>query len=142
MSSSAASLYVRKGKCYVTAMNRSIDGFWFESEPVFVEDGVDLARLSLCIRQALEASRTEVPAPRRDALVSRLPGLAGVKSFGAFMKGAVSVDVSSDGDRIKLTPMRNGGARRGFEFKNEEAVIVEGADGLASTLATAIAAAE
>jgi hypothetical protein len=142
MSSSAASLYVRKGKCYVTALSRSIDGFWFESEPVFVEDGVDLARLSLCIRQALEASRTEVPAPRRDALASRLPALAGVKSFGSFMKGAVSVDVSADGDRIKLTPMRNGGARRGFEFKNEEAVLVEDAEALASGLAMAIAAAE
>ncbi len=142
MSSAAASLYVRKGKCYITAMNRSIDGFWFESEPIFVEDGVELARLSLCIQQALAASHTEVRAPRRSELGSRLPGLAGVKSFGAFMGGAVSVDISSDGERIKLTPMRNCGGRRGFEFKEEEAVFVEGRDALASGLVTALAAAE
>jgi hypothetical protein len=142
MSSAAASLYVRKGRGYITAMNRSVDGFWFESEPIFVEDGADLARLSFCIQQALAASQTELPAPRRGELGSRLPGLAGVKSFGAFMAGAVSVDISSDGERIKLTPMRNCGGRRGFEFKNEEAVIVEDGDGLASGLATALAAAE
>ncbi len=142
MSSAAASLYVRKGKCYITAMNRSVDGFWFESEPVFVEDGVDLARLSFCIQQALAASQTDVPAPPRGELGSRLPSLAGVKSFGAFMGGAVSIDISSDGVRIKLTPMRNCGARRGFEFKNEEAVLVRGGDDLAGGLATALAATE
>jgi hypothetical protein len=142
MSSAAATLYVRDGTCFVTAMDRSIEGFWFESEPVFVENGVDFMVLSSCVQRALAASKTDVPAPRRDKLGSRLPGLAGVKSFGAFMKGAVSVDISSDGEKIKLTPMKNGGARNGFAFKIEESIIVDSVDQLALSLASALAVAE
>ncbi len=55
MSGRLAALHVRKGTCYVTAMNRSADGFWFESGPVFVEDGVDVTTLSVHIQQALAA---------------------------------------------------------------------------------------
>ena len=142
MTSAAVSLYVRNGTCYVTAMDRSADGFWFESETVFVENGVDFVVLSSCIQLALAASKTDAPTPRRGQLGSRLPGLAGVKSFGAFMKGAVSVDISSDGGEIKLTPMRNGGARNGFEFKTGESIIVDSADELAPSIAAALAAAE
>ena len=103
---SAGSL-TRRLKGYVDSVG-GLAGAVFDG--VFVEDGVELARLSLCIQQALAASHTEVRAPRRSELGSRLPGLAGVKSFGALMGGAVSVDISSDGERIKLTPMRNSGA--------------------------------
>jgi hypothetical protein len=142
MSDRLAALYVRRGTCFVTTMNRSADGFWFESEPVFVEDGVDVTVLSARIQQALAASRSNVPTPPRNELGSRLPGLAGVKSYGAFMKGSVRVSILSDGDEIKLTPMRNGGPRKGFEPKSEEVVIVENADSLAISLAAVMAAAE
>jgi hypothetical protein len=142
MSKQLASLYVRRGTCFVTTMNCSADGFWFESDPLFVEDEVDVTVLSGRILQALAASRSNVPSPRRDKLVSRLPGLAGVKSYGAFMKGVVHVSILSDGDEIKLTPTRNRGMSKGFESKSEEVVIVKSADALPLSLANVLQAAE
>jgi hypothetical protein len=142
MNQRAASLYVRKGQAFVTSMSRTMAGFWIESEPLFVEDRADPLVIASCVRLALAASQVDVPTPSRDMLGSRLPALAGVKTYGAFMKGAVSVDISMDDGQIRLIPMRNGGTRKGFQFKNDEVLIVVDDKALADYLALALRSAD
>jgi hypothetical protein len=138
----SASVYVREGTTYVTSQFQTRDGFWIEQEPYFVEEGPTPEVLAERVLEALDASMVDIPTPPRDTIKSRLPGLAGVRSYGLFMKGAITVSVSQDGTGITVTPMKNCGAKRGFEYKDSDALRVEDASKLASILVKALEVAE
>ncbi len=138
----SASLYVRGTLSFVTSESRTEAGFWIEHDPYFVCEDVDSQVLAAQVIEALDASKTGVPTPPRDSLGSRLPELAGVKSFGAFMRGTVSVDVSRDVDGITVIPMRNAGARGGFEFLNDLSCLIDSPASLAQALDKALEQAE
>jgi len=138
----AASIYVRNGVAFVVSASRTTDGFWIEQEPYFMDDNVDPQVLAAQVTEALDASKFDVPTPSSESIASRLPELAGVKSFAIFMRGAVSVDISRDAGGITVTPMRNAGPRAGFEFLGSQSRRIESAADLAEVLAEAIQHAE
>ncbi len=138
----AASVYVREGTTYVTSEFLTRDGFWIEQEPCFVEEGPTPEVLAERVLEALDASMVDIPTPPRDTIKSPLPGLAGVRSYGIFMKGTINVAVSQDGTGITVTPMKNCGAKRGFEFKDSDALRVEDVSKLASILVETLEVAE
>lgn len=115
-------LYVRRGHAYVTPESLTTDGFWVASPPFSKSDSdAPSAELANLLLNALEASRCGVPTPPvSENPFARVLELAGVRSFGTFMKGARAVRLSSDGETVTLTPMRNAGAKGGFEFLEAE----------------------
>ena len=139
----AAMLYARRGQAFVNAESQTVDGFWVGSGPCLVEDLDAPDRISERVLEALAASRLGVPTPSpSEALDTELLQQAGVKSFSAFMNGARAVRITASEQGITVTPMRNGGSRRGFLFKQSEAVFAQAGDELASALVAALDAAE
>ncbi len=139
----AAAVYFRRGQFFIASYSQTTDGFWIETEPYFFGDAVGSAGVAALVLEALEATRLDIPTPPRDSLGSKMPELAGVKTYGTFMRGAVSVDISRDDDgTLTVTPMRNSGARAGFEYIGDKAVVVESADQLAEAIDGALAVAE
>jgi hypothetical protein len=139
----AAALYVRRGRVFVAAFSETVDGFWIETDPRLESDGFEAAEASALLLEALEGSQLGVPTPPRDSIGTKLPALAGVKSFATFMRGAFSVDLSrSDEGTLTVTPMRNDGARGGFVPMVEHQTHLGGADQLADALVNALELAE
>lgn len=114
-------------------------GFWVTNGHFSrVPESAEAIELGLAVNDALDASpgivaydnRTGSPfAPVLSAL--------GLRSYGAFMKGTLSVDVSTDDDDVlTLMPMRNMGPREGFHFGHDEARVIE--DRSAASLGRAV----
>jgi hypothetical protein len=59
-------------------------------------------------------------------LIDPLLKLAGVKSGGAFAKGASSVGLEEDSGAISVVPSRNLGVDEGFKPERERRRLVEG----------------
>lgn len=139
----AAAIYVRRGRVFIVTYSQTVDGFWIEDEPWFQRDEFDPDAAAALLWEALDGTRLGVPTPPRDSLGSMLPELAGVKTYGAFMKGTASVDVSlCEAGSLAVTPMRNGGASAGFEPMVESAIELESEEQLADALVAALEIAE
>ena len=115
---------------------------------LFVIDGDDLGELGQAVQKCLAASREGVPHPDRFTdLFNPILSLAGVKSFGVFMKSAKCVEVELDAAIVTLIPTRNAGVENGFSPLLDKAKTLDSevADrnhytlGLASATALALA---
>lgn len=143
MTDRAAMLYARGGRAFIVPESLTVDGFWVASSPCLVESLDAPDAVADCALRALEASRSGVPTPPpTERLEAELLERAGVKSFGTFMKGALAVRLTAGERGIILTPMRNAGARSGFEFKERAELDVEDMSELVSGIAAALEAAE
>jgi hypothetical protein len=47
---------------------------------------------------------------------------AGVKGWASFVKGTRSCEIADDGTTLTFVPMRNAGARKGFQSLNDSSV--------------------
>jgi len=112
-----ANAYLQKKRVMLHALSRSTDGVWIISSPptsVAATDAVTLGRATL---EVLELSRQQVPHPPLDSftqLAAPLYAEAGVKSWNAFAKSVRCAQISTAGNRINVTPMKNLGAKGGF----------------------------
>jgi hypothetical protein len=52
----------------------------------------------------------------------------GLRSFAGYARGCRHVGVEQHGDRVVVTPSRNGGAREGFVGRADEAVALQSPD--------------
>jgi hypothetical protein len=102
----------------VTAMSRTVDGFWVVTPPHRRLDASSSAgEVGEAVAEALAGSQDGVPNPpvRGGPLpIQPLLDLAGVKSWSTFVKGTVLARVEQERRSITITPLRNLGARDGF----------------------------
>jgi hypothetical protein len=112
----AAAIYERKGKLYVHSSSKTTVGVWIINEPTFAVDKENISDIGRLIKACLAASREGIPHPSSFmGLFNSVLDLAGVKSFGTFIKSAKCVEVeTSDGASVTLIPTRNGGLNEGF----------------------------
>ncbi|MFO0907107.1 MAG: contact-dependent growth inhibition system immunity protein [Isosphaeraceae bacterium] len=109
---------------YIHASSRTTAGMWIATPPFLkvAADG-DVKALGDAILQALNASTDPVPQPTNwSGLIAPLLELAGVKSWGTFMRRAKCLEVGMDGEKLRLTPNRNLGSKEGFEASPSKAV--------------------
>ncbi len=112
----SAACYLRDGKLYLHSSSLAAAGFWTATPPWLVVDPADVEGLSRAIDAALAGSRARVRTPDRDTpVLAPLYELAGVKSWSRFVAGTRSVTIEQAGAVRTFTPMRNAGARGGFE---------------------------
>lgn len=136
-------LYARRGRAFVTSESQTQDGFWVMTGPCLVVSLDSPDEISTRVHEALDMSRSGVPSPSpSERLDTELLKQAGVKSFRTFIRGTRAVRISASGQRMIVTPTRNGGTSRGFEFKDSEALQVDDEALLASALTEALEAAE
>jgi hypothetical protein len=121
-----AALVYERGECvYVTSESQTLDEFWIASPPFTAHESADLEddALARLVLAALAESELRIRTPSAATNpLSPVLRLAGVKSLSEFMRGARAVRVVVVDDEIEITPMRNAGARRGFEFLEEKSI--------------------
>ncbi len=112
----ATTIYERKGKLYVHSSSQTVSGIWLINAPVLSVNKDEISKLGHSIRECLDASREGVPHPVSFShLFEPVLALAGVKSFGTFVKSAKCVEVETgDGKTVTLVPTRNLGVDEGF----------------------------
>lgn len=118
-------VYARRGDLFVVAQAMVGTGLWI-SWPPFTRVPRDSAEVGPLVLATLEKTAYDIPAPnlRTDpAPITPIYQLAGVKSWGTFVKGAELVGVELDGGRLSLTPMVNLGSRQGFGFPDPGQVV-------------------
>lgn len=101
-----------KGVLIATAPYRRVD----------VESAFDLGRICL---DSMEAVPDSVPHPTDfEALFRPMLDLAGVKSWSQFMRGVPYVDVVASEDKLRVSPTRNAGPRRGYDAAAARPIIL------------------
>lgn len=136
----AVSVVRRRAEFIVMSYTQAPAGFWqmnghFSRVPVDVE----AKGLGSTVLEELEASNQIALRDVGRSANPFAPVLAalGLKSFAQYMKGAVSVDIAIGEDGgLRVTPMRNEGARGGFVEITEDSSIL--ADSSAEALGAAV----
>jgi hypothetical protein len=138
----AATIYEHKGKLYVHSSSKTTAGVWVINAPALTADKANASELGRAIRECLAASREGVPHPSSFAnLFDPVLGLAGVSSFGTFVKSAKCVEVeTSDDVTATLIPTRNEGVYDGFTpLPNKTAAALDSDEVLGSAAISALA---
>lgn len=136
----SATAYVRGGRYFVHSNSQTISGFWILSKPChsLACDCTD-EELGNAALTSLNASKSQVPDPHRDALIlGPLLDLANAKSWRNFAKGARCVNLSSSEGAIAFTPTQ-GDSRSAFSHLNDLATRTGASD--ASTIGRELRAA-
>lgn len=122
-------VYERRGKIVCHADGKTTAGVFVGIGPFVVldRDTASAAVLGSTLRQVLQHSREGLrhPAPSEwDAIALPLYAAVGVKSWGAFVRGAELTNVEADEHTIRLLPHMNLGARDGFQPKGLDTIEV------------------
>lgn len=118
-------VYARGNEFFVVGQARTVPGFWI-SWPPFTKVPQDAPELGALVLAVLDATAYNVPAPNFRTEPSPLTpvyGLAGVKSWRAFVKGAELVGIELADEQLSLTPMMNMGSREGFGYPEPERIV-------------------
>ncbi len=127
-----AGVFLRDGQAFVACYS-PVEMGWLETD-VFHRDKIDFSEIAELTLRAFEATRSDVPTPKRDEFGSRLPDLAGVKSYRSFMKGTLNVSVqASDDGTYLLYPKRNMG-KDGHKPITDKSFTIDAVDGLAAAI--------
>jgi hypothetical protein len=117
--SGLATVYRRGTTCFIQTSSRTTAGLWRADGPCEVLSADDEGGLGESTLRALGRSREGLRQPLR----SEYKGFgdfeytlkaAGTPTWAAFVKGAHSVTVQKADGSLRLTPMRNMGAKDGF----------------------------
>jgi hypothetical protein len=105
----------RGARLIVASYSRTMAGFWVMNGVFTVlDDGATTDELGSAVRAGLEASDVGVSVPDRSFVpIQPLLHELDLKTFGAYLKGAKSVEVRR-GEWITISPATNKGARAGF----------------------------
>lgn len=127
-----AGVDLRKGQLIPHSSSLTRDGFWV-ANGVFeiLSQEVDDLALGEAVRRMLDASRQGVPTPdlrRGPSPFAPVLAAVGLRSFAGYARGARHVGVEQHGDRIVVTPSRNGGTKEGFVGRADEAVALQAPD--------------
>lgn len=111
---------LRAGEYIVQTYSQTEDGFWvLDGQPIRLPSDASPGELGQATKDALEVSRQDIANPPREANTARpLLEMLGLRDYATYARGTRSVGVRADdtpdGEQIKITPKRNGGARNGF----------------------------
>lgn len=120
-----AGLYQRDGLIIIFAEHRTATGLYLRADPVTACAAHDMAAVETNLLAAFDAYQEQVPHPT--SWSNRLLPvfkLAKVRSYKAFMQGALSLQADLDNGIVTLTPTRNGGPREGFYSLPDNALTV------------------
>ena len=134
-----AGIYHRKDGWYFHSYAKTSAGVWIGIPPYIKQPPTtNAAGLGSEALRALELFAQKIyPHPTDfDARLIPLLELAGVKTWGNFMKGTASIDLKLDDSGIEIIPMRNHG--RGNHMAVDAAPIVIAADASPLQLGAAI----
>ena len=141
----AATIYERKGQLYVHSSSKTTAGVWVIDAPVLAADKGNAGEVGRAILECLAASREGVPHPTSFTnLFDPVLDLAGVKSFGTFVKSAKCVEVeTSDDSTVILIPTRNEGVDDGFApLPNKTKAALDSDEALGSAAVAVLAMSE
>lgn len=135
----SAVIYSSHGAVVVGSIVRTTAGVGLECDPVRLEDGAAPDQIATVIRRALAGPSRVIahPAAREwKGLFEPFQRAAGVRSYKAFVTGAVRIEIEAVNGDLAITPNLNLGARDGFERLAEKTVVVPAGDtaAVASTL--------
>jgi hypothetical protein len=138
-----AAAFLCKGKIFLHPYSRTTLGFWIFSTPVLVasESDKDIGGQLL---EVLSKSAENVAHPTIwKGLTDPLVKTAGMRSFDAFAKSAIVVDICCDEGNVTLIPTKNGGPQNAFLHLNDKMIKCEASEGkLTDALRTAFDACE
>lgn len=142
----AATIYEREGRLFFHSSSKTDAGVWVINGPFLVADKEHVDEVGRAVRACLEGSSNGVPHPKSFAtnLFEPVLNLAGVKSWGTFVKAAKCVEVETSNDTVAtLIPTRNEGAKEGFlpmASKTEATLVSDKALGSAVVAALGVSA--
>ena len=114
-----AAVYRRRDKLILHPDGRTTAGVFIGIDPFIVLPSSSSASvIGATLRNVLAGSKEGLrhPQPHEwDAVAAPLYATAGVKSWGAFARGAVLANVEGHEDVIRVLPQENRGARDGFQ---------------------------
>ncbi len=120
----SAAAFRRNGRWIFHSDCKTTAGVWVASPP-FLSSGEIPAELGACVGQTLNGSTEGVPHPTEwGKLFSPALQLAGVKTWPAFVTGALLVEIEMGVDTITLTPHRNVGPKEGFVPLESQVIIL------------------
>ncbi len=122
-----AAVYQRGPAVLLHALSCTADGVWILSEPC-VRMPIDCSDSDMgnALLSVLEWSKSPVPRPTHwKEVLEPLLKAAGVKTWQAFVKSAVCVEVELGGNKLEFIPTRNLGSVGGFQAdESRKAVVV------------------
>lgn len=122
-----ASVVYRRGTLlWFRSLAETVEGLWIQSDPVLsLSVSATVEQIGISVRKVLAESVIGVPHPREwKDLPDSLLEAAGVKSWNAFERNAVSCTIEDDGKRLVFLPTRNLGAGKGYDYKEDHQVQV------------------
>ena len=133
-----AEVIQRKGLLFIRPMCLTEDGLWISTlYPAKLSCDADKHEIGTAVREALNNSTTGVDPPSDwSEVYEPLLRSAGLRSYSAFLKGAVSCVVEERGDVIRFDPSENNG--KYFQSLGDECMVVVSGNADAETLADAL----
>jgi hypothetical protein len=113
----AATIYECEGRLFFHSSSRTDAGVWVANGPFLAASKEHVGEVGRAVRACLAGSSNGVPHPKSFAtnLFEPVLNLAGVKSWGTFVKSAKCVEIETTNDTVAtLIPTRNEGAKEGF----------------------------
>ena len=110
-----ATAYRRKDGWYFHSDSLTTDGVWLATQP-FLKLAPEASPSSIgeTVLRVLQASQPSVPHPKDwKAVDYPIPEMAGVKSWGTFMKGSMRLCLDAADGVLVVTPTKNLGPKEG-----------------------------
>ncbi|EWT01849.1 hypothetical protein N865_08260 [Intrasporangium oryzae NRRL B-24470] len=135
-----AGVDLRRGRLVVSSDSCTVDGLWvangaFDILPADVPDRV----LGEAASRMLDASGEGIPTPDlRHGPSPFAPVLTalGLRSYAAYARGALHVDLEQHDGTVVVSPSRNGGSREGFVGRADQSLTAKAGD--SGALGTAV----
>ena len=117
-----ATAYLRKGEVFLNSSSKTSVGAWVCTSPYLIVDSHDVEQLGRAVIEVINGSLDGIPHPTEfTSLTKPILEMAGVKSWGAFVKGAHCCEISESNDVITITPTINQG-KNGFDHINDKSL--------------------
>jgi hypothetical protein len=138
-----AAAFLRNGKIFLHPYSRTTRGLWIFSTPVLVASESDQDIGGQLLRALSKSAENVVHPATWKGLTNLLLKAAGMRSFDAFAKSAIGLDICCAEGNVTLIPTKNGDPGNAFLHLNDKAIKCEASEGkLADALRAAFDACE
>jgi hypothetical protein len=111
------SILAKKGRLYMQAFSRTVEGMTISDGPVVSDDGSDISFIGAKVLQVLDLSTVNVRQPKnqQEWLTVQKPMLeaVGAKSWATMARGAKCIGLTFDGKIVEIEPSINYGNEGG-----------------------------
>lgn len=128
-------LYVHRTRVLIPLTAKTTDGIFVEQEPVQVIDTSDSKLVMEKLLKLIKHGNPVVrPLTMEEMKIPVVPRHAGVKTWAAFEKSAISWSIVINGPKYQLCPQRR--LRRGWEDDPDKIEIFSGEEALSKLLSS------